>query len=557
MHRGWPRAGGPDEQGQSRDLDESLARAVANGDDEAFSRLYERYAPRLYGYCWTILRDETNAQDALQSTWLKALVALRRRQRAAPVRPWLFRIAHNEAITVLRGLNSAATAASLAGPAPSAEELVLRRERLHQLLVDLLALPERARSALVLRELCGLTHEEIAIAQSTTVGGAKQLIFEARRELEESVAGRETACAEIRGKISAGDRRTLRGRAVRAHLRHCSACAAYRVAADERRERLRAVVPPLTPAVAAAVLRRVLTTSSPPVGASVAAGAGAGAGGGAATGAATGAGSATGAGTGAATGAGSATAGSGATAVAGGGAVTGAGKAVGASVMAKLVAGAAVGSVVAAGGAVAAGTAHAPGHAYRGARIAHQATRARPVADVDHLHPHHDPTPASRAARAPSSMTGPPRRHRHAHAAASPGIARRTARLGSPRPARHQIPPDHRRKAARHRVPPGPLRKATRSAVSAGRDRRPPRAAPGHAHRHVAHPAHLRRPTPPPHLRQLSRRSHSTHRPDPPHPRLPRHRAHPTHPPHRPRAPHGPRPPHHIRPSDLTPSSRG
>jgi hypothetical protein len=70
----------------------------------------------------------------------------------------------------------------------------------------------------VLRELCGLTHGEIALAVDTTVGAAKQSILEARRELHEYAAGREMACAPIRTKISAGDRRVLRARSARAHL---------------------------------------------------------------------------------------------------------------------------------------------------------------------------------------------------------------------------------------------------------------------------------------------------------------------------------------------------
>src|ERR1700744_516515 len=100
----------------AEELDERLALAAARGDDAAFARLYERYAARLHGYCWTILRDDAHVQDALQSTWLKAVVALREGRRAAPVRPWLFRIAHNESISVLRGLRAATGAPGL-GPA--------------------------------------------------------------------------------------------------------------------------------------------------------------------------------------------------------------------------------------------------------------------------------------------------------------------------------------------------------------------------------------------------------------------------------------------------------
>ncbi len=72
------------------------------------------------------------------------------------------------------------------------EEAAERHERLRQLVADLRELPERQRAALLMRELSGLSHEEIALALQTTVGAAKQTIFEARRTLTELEEGRMT-----------------------------------------------------------------------------------------------------------------------------------------------------------------------------------------------------------------------------------------------------------------------------------------------------------------------------------------------------------------------------
>ena len=250
-----------------------LARRVAMGDERAFTTLYERYAARLHAYCWTILRDEAAVQDALQSTWLNALTALRARRRSAPLRPWLFRIAHNESVSIIRRREPAITATVPDAPAPSAEDQALRRENLRQLLADLSALPERSRGALVLRELCGLTHQEIAVTLGTSVGAAKQSILEARRDLHESAAGRETACGEIRRRISDGDRRTLRARVVGAHLRHCAGCTQFAAELQQRRRVLPVLIPPLAPLIADRVLRHVLRSG----GGSAAGSAGAGA----------------------------------------------------------------------------------------------------------------------------------------------------------------------------------------------------------------------------------------------------------------------------------------
>jgi RNA polymerase sigma factor (sigma-70 family) len=241
--------------------DERLARLAARGNARAFAAVYERYHQVLYRYCRSILRDDADAQDALQSTFASALSALKRGQRSAPLRPWLFRIAHNEAISVLRrrrrGEESLADASLPL--AASAEDQAGERARLTVLLGDLAALPDRARSALVMRELSGLSHEEIAIALQTTPGAAKQAIFEARRGLQECAEGRAMPCTEVCQAISEGDGRLLRARRVRAHLRDCVSCAAFAYAIGARQSDLHALVPVLPAAASAAVLARTMS----------------------------------------------------------------------------------------------------------------------------------------------------------------------------------------------------------------------------------------------------------------------------------------------------------
>jgi RNA polymerase sigma factor (sigma-70 family) len=82
--------------------DERLATMAGGGSDAAFAILYRRLDGVLHGYCLSMVRNPEDARDVLQSAWMKALVALRAQSRKAPVRPWLFRIVHNEAIDVIR-----------------------------------------------------------------------------------------------------------------------------------------------------------------------------------------------------------------------------------------------------------------------------------------------------------------------------------------------------------------------------------------------------------------------------------------------------------------------
>lgn len=234
--------------------DERLARLVARGDEAACRVLYERYHQQLYRYCRSLLRNDTDAQDALQTTFISAFGALSRGQCDAPLRPWLFRIAHNESISLLRRRRPAQELSdSYEAVSPPLEEQVEERERLTELVSDLQELPERQRAALVMRELSGLSHEEIALVLKSSVGATKQSIFEARQSMMEFAEGRAMACVEVRRLISDADGRVLRSRRVRAHVRDCPGCGAFAATIPERSRQLRALAPPL-PAVAAAGL---------------------------------------------------------------------------------------------------------------------------------------------------------------------------------------------------------------------------------------------------------------------------------------------------------------
>lgn len=254
--------------------DELLARLVARGSERAFETIYDRYHQRLYRYCYSLLRDSDDAYDALQSTLVSALAALQRGQRDAPLRPWLFRIAHNEAISEFRRRGPVGEAnETLQLIAPSAEERAGERARLELLAEDLRELPERERSVLVMRELSGLSHQEIAVALGISIHAVRHAIFAARRSLGEFDEGRAMICKDVRTSISHGDARVLARARARAHLRDCAGCAAFAASIPARRADLQLLAPPLAPVLAAALLASLRRTASAP-----------GAGGGVATG---------------------------------------------------------------------------------------------------------------------------------------------------------------------------------------------------------------------------------------------------------------------------------
>jgi RNA polymerase sigma factor (sigma-70 family) len=158
--------------------DERLARLTTAGSDRAFAVLYERHHQALYRYCRTIVRHDEDARDVLQTTMARALAALGRGVPDAPIRPWLFRIAHNEVADRQRHATRHPTspldlAAGFADPVPSPEERAIAAEASGQLRALLGTLAPRERAVLELR-LADLSTPEIAAVLGVGVASVWQ-----------------------------------------------------------------------------------------------------------------------------------------------------------------------------------------------------------------------------------------------------------------------------------------------------------------------------------------------------------------------------------------------
>jgi RNA polymerase sigma factor (sigma-70 family) len=237
--------------------DDRLFRLAAAGDSRAFEVIYERHHQALYRYCRSIVGNAEDAADALQSTMASALRGLAGERREIALRPWLFRIAHNESVSVLRKRRPQATIDdALELEAPVHDPAV--KQRLSELVADLRELPDAQRGALVMHELSGLPYREVAGAFEVTEAHARQLVYEARSALQDLAEGRDMECEQVRRTISDGDRRVLRGRRIRSHLRTCSGCTGFEQLLRTRRRDLAAIAPPLPAALAAGLLHKVL-----------------------------------------------------------------------------------------------------------------------------------------------------------------------------------------------------------------------------------------------------------------------------------------------------------
>jgi RNA polymerase sigma factor (sigma-70 family) len=163
--------------------DERLVDLVRAGNEPAFEAIVARYRRPLLRYCSRFLSDE-RAEDAVQQTFVNAYNAMRLGHAELNLRPWLYRIAHNTALNMLRdpGLHHEQLSEQFDG-VERPDQALERTQGIRNLLAAVQGLPERQRDALMLRELEGRSYEEIAVALGVTGGAVRQLLNRARNTL--------------------------------------------------------------------------------------------------------------------------------------------------------------------------------------------------------------------------------------------------------------------------------------------------------------------------------------------------------------------------------------
>jgi len=172
----------------STQSDERLVDLVRAGSDPAFEAIVERYRRALMRYVSRLLPPE-RAEDVVQQAFVKAYEAMHRNSAELHLRPWLYRIAHNGAVNALR--DRGAAHAELSDTIDGVERPDQAFERtlgLRELVVAVQALPDRQRSAILLREMEGRSYEEIAAALGVSDGAVRQLLNRARNSLRAAAA---------------------------------------------------------------------------------------------------------------------------------------------------------------------------------------------------------------------------------------------------------------------------------------------------------------------------------------------------------------------------------
>ena len=181
--------------------DATLVGRSASGDDESFAVLVRRYQAPLYRYAWRLVQDRRTAEDVTQEAFVTAWRRLPSLVRPESFRSWLYQIATRRSIDVIRarrpeqpldptGSSGEAhePASTEFGPADAAEH----RDQLVDLAAALQELPVTQRAAWSMREIDGLSYDEIATALVLPVSTVRGRIARARHELAERMGAWQT-----------------------------------------------------------------------------------------------------------------------------------------------------------------------------------------------------------------------------------------------------------------------------------------------------------------------------------------------------------------------------
>lgn len=183
-----------------KNADQELVTRVQHGDKKAFDVLVAKYQHKVINLVGRYLHDPSEALDVAQEAFIKAYRALPNFRGDSAFYTWLYRIAINTAKNhlVARGRRLPLTdidpqeAEQYDGAVSLREydtpENLLQRDDIEKVVTDTIeGLPEDLRTAIILRELDGLSYEEIAEAMSCPVGTVRSRIFRAREALEKNL----------------------------------------------------------------------------------------------------------------------------------------------------------------------------------------------------------------------------------------------------------------------------------------------------------------------------------------------------------------------------------
>lgn len=181
--------------------DATLVGRSTDGDDEAFAVLVRRYQAPLYRHAWRLTQDRRAAEDVTQEAFVTAWRRLPSLARPESFRSWLYQITTRRSIDAVRArrpeqpldpTGTVGPARGLASAEPGPAAAAEHREQLQDLAAALQELPLGQRASWSMREIDGLSYEEIATALVLPVSTVRGRIARARRDLAERMSAWQT-----------------------------------------------------------------------------------------------------------------------------------------------------------------------------------------------------------------------------------------------------------------------------------------------------------------------------------------------------------------------------
>lgn len=165
--------------------DDTLIARIAAGDQTAFTSFMQRHGNFLFANAVRMMRTRSDAEDAVQDTMLKVWQKADswRPDTGATVRTWLYRIAHNVCIDMLRRRKPQVAMPELLADTARTDKDLIDSERAQLIERALQELPARQRAALVLCHYQGLSNSEAAAVIGTSIKGVESLLIRARRQM--------------------------------------------------------------------------------------------------------------------------------------------------------------------------------------------------------------------------------------------------------------------------------------------------------------------------------------------------------------------------------------
>lgn len=181
-------------QPSERDIDQILVERVQRGDKKAFELLFSKYQRKIGRLVSRLVRDQAEIEDVTQEAFIKAYRALPQFRGESAFYTWLYRIAINTAKNYLvsQGRRAPTSTENDADEAETfddadqlrdintPESLFMSRQVGDTVNRAMEALPEELRTAIQLREIEGMSYEDIAVAMQCPIGTVRSRIFRAR-----------------------------------------------------------------------------------------------------------------------------------------------------------------------------------------------------------------------------------------------------------------------------------------------------------------------------------------------------------------------------------------